>query len=1396
MPDPLQALAVFVSSTWLDLQPERAVVLELTHRMRGLAFLGMEYFGARDESTRQVSLDETDRADLYVGIIGGRYGSGITELEYRRARELALPCFIYLKREAALGTDADEPEAARSSRAAFVEMLRARHTCIEFSEPGELAFRLSADLHNWLFERRLGEALKPVSGEYFARVRSFVAEYAGSEGRSVPFGGREAELASLDRWLDDPAAPPCLLVSASAGRGKSALLVHWSRALAGRADVDCVFFPVSVRFRTNLAGVIFPSLCASLSAVTGGGPLPAPDASPEVWRGHLADRLLRARPDGRRLVLVVDGLDEAADWTAGADLFPRPLGAGVRIVAAARTLAGDRGGEDWLRRLAWDDPRLGACLALAPLSEQGLGGLLSALVPSLGLAANPAALAHALHHLTGGDPLLVRLYADELVSRCARGEVIDEAHLAAMRPGLEGYFARWWDEQRQLWGDNSPLRERRVQAVLDLLAGALGPLARDDLIELAPAEADLNSWTLDEAMSPLARFVVGDGGSQGFVFGHPRLAEYFRERLTRREQARTDERFLGWCEATAAQPSAYVLQYFGAHLDRVEATVQRYAPLLAESWLRAWQRYEGALSGYRNDLSRLAERLRQACPTAPDGPTLVLAVRCALCLASIDQVARATPLSLLPSLVRSGLWGRSGALRYVRQIDDPVRRAGALLMLAGGDDDPAALLREALALAAALPGGDESDADRQALLAQALPVLPEALLGMAMDVALGIARHDRQLAALAPLLPCLEGGHLRRAMRRLHALADEGQRLRLLAALARRHPGEARTWAGEAVEPLERAVLLLAAAVGPEAPEESASAALDVAVATRIAVGPPAMDALPELALLLEVLEALEAPARRACLARLAPCLSTLALEAGSIGLLGRFAALADGSVARDVRRRLAEALPGWRDPRRVQATILALAPAASAEEAEAWLAQVHRLEDDRLRGLALAALVPRLDVAPRAEAIGGLLAIEDPLLRLEACVPLAAYLDEDQRMALARAACEDADLPAEALAPWLARLAPWLSDEQKLDLIPEAVFDRDGEALLMRLAMLGSGLSEPTRGLDAAGGEGAVVRALHFSRVSIPCGNWLACWSASLPAERRSKLLTYLLWPRQAGRWESRTSTVLVQLAPHLTADDLARLAVAVQTIGDHHKWTDAYLDLARRMASARAREGRLTATWRALRREQRLGLLLVWQARADGDESLRREARQWLRWFLGVGPAPAGEEAESAWDREVATGPDRPASDEDRVKLPLDWLEAAVLLMRLADASLRETFAPELAGRLATLAACVPDLAEQLEGLFPMGSAQDHLRAGRWRAAVDALAGAAFPDPDVPDTGAPAAADDGDVRGLLEAASQSREEVFRTVIRMAGRLYPRGGDETLLGVLEAGAEVVDWWP
>lgn len=149
---------VFVSSTWLDLQPERAAVETALQRLRETKFTGMEYFGSREESTRRASLDEVDRSQVYVGLFAGRYGSGITEDEYRRARQHDLPCFIYFKADPTIPPSSRESDPAQADKlTALKKDLRRHHTVSEFRNPDDLAALVTADMHRWL----VAEFLEP-----------------------------------------------------------------------------------------------------------------------------------------------------------------------------------------------------------------------------------------------------------------------------------------------------------------------------------------------------------------------------------------------------------------------------------------------------------------------------------------------------------------------------------------------------------------------------------------------------------------------------------------------------------------------------------------------------------------------------------------------------------------------------------------------------------------------------------------------------------------------------------------------------------------------------------------------------------------------------------------------------------------------------------------------------------------------------------------------------------------------------------------------------------------------------------------------------------------------------------------------------------------------------------
>ena len=178
----------------------------------------MEHFGSQNEDAGAASLGEVDRCHIYIGIFGGRYGSGITEAEYRRARERNLPCFIYFKDEASIPPEGRESDPEKINRlATFKEELRRDHTIAPpFSTPADLAVGVAADLHNWLFEKYLPQLIASLPTDYALRVRNFLTEYLRTPDQPVPFGGRDADFSYLNAWLHNPLASPYLLLNQAA----------------------------------------------------------------------------------------------------------------------------------------------------------------------------------------------------------------------------------------------------------------------------------------------------------------------------------------------------------------------------------------------------------------------------------------------------------------------------------------------------------------------------------------------------------------------------------------------------------------------------------------------------------------------------------------------------------------------------------------------------------------------------------------------------------------------------------------------------------------------------------------------------------------------------------------------------------------------------------------------------------------------------------------------------------------------------------------------------------------------------------------------------------------------------------------------------------------------------
>ncbi|HEV2656746.1 MAG TPA: DUF4062 domain-containing protein, partial [Ktedonobacteraceae bacterium] len=169
---PGRQVRIFISSTWQDLQPEREAVERALHRMQDTNFTSMQYFGSRHDTPERFSLLEVERCDIYVGIFAHRYGSGITEKEYRCARARNIPCLIYFKDDNVPVPPAyfERDAAAIASLQALKSELQAQHIVSFFVSPDHLASQVLADLHNRLGTQDMQASGGMQSGEEVDRT--------------------------------------------------------------------------------------------------------------------------------------------------------------------------------------------------------------------------------------------------------------------------------------------------------------------------------------------------------------------------------------------------------------------------------------------------------------------------------------------------------------------------------------------------------------------------------------------------------------------------------------------------------------------------------------------------------------------------------------------------------------------------------------------------------------------------------------------------------------------------------------------------------------------------------------------------------------------------------------------------------------------------------------------------------------------------------------------------------------------------------------------------------------------------------------------------------------------------------------------------------------------------
>jgi hypothetical protein len=646
----------------------------------------------------------------------------------------------------------------------------------------------------------------------------------GEAGAPVPFGGRDRELAGLTRWLD-AGANPRLLLSAPAGRGKSALVVKWIDHLKRQHKVNrpntrqLISIPVSNRFGTNSPIVYLGRLAGELAHI-------ADELAPDITvpednlRGRISQLLGRIEGKGTPLLLVFDGLDEAL-ITDGVEtlqgLIPIPFPANLRLLVSARWLVGDTDGSGWRSKLGWTSAGQTDAqdVIVEPLDAPAIADVLKQMGAPLDLAGTDRHIVRRLLELTVGEPLLLRFYAEDLWGRVRVGTPVTLDRLDAITPGFAGYFKTWIEQYQggPAAAGGKGIDCRTVEPALAIFGFAAGPLTGTDFLEIAQAGFPSLPWEVSarKHVQPFQRFLIGNGTSEHpYTLSHPKIAEYLQRDRCRALADRAAMAFYTWGKQHVAavngkmrdgkplppgKTSRYVLSNYAYHLRNVSdsATTEDYLAMVEDGWRRAKEIIDPTQGAFARDVKAawkaIAEREGQLGLLGPQW-------RCALTLSSIASIGSQIPGPLALVALRHGVITaeQAGSYAELNRFGGPETLARIALDRRLNCEEAIKFGKSALRLAMAADSSEFIRVIRLQTVVDTLFSSPETLAAEARDAltlvatrcAMSLTWTHYKAETLARLIPHLAPEDKKRAIASALAAANDtsGGKGRSLSALA------------------------------------------------------------------------------------------------------------------------------------------------------------------------------------------------------------------------------------------------------------------------------------------------------------------------------------------------------------------------------------------------------------------------------------------------------------------------------------------------------------------------------------------------------------------------------------------------------------------------------------
>ena len=226
-----------ISSTARDLPQHREKVMDACMRLGVFYPDMMEHLTATDANALEISLAIADRADVYIGIIGFRYGYvpdgkviSVTEAEYNRALELNTPRLIFLMsdKHPLLPADVETGDGAEKLKK-FKERLQKDRVVSFFDSADDLKAKVIQALVPYCKPPELSSGPQPV-------IHTLPTQ--------LDIEGREAECATILRAMSE-AKHRVYAFAAPGGFGKTALLTKVVQTLSpdGQSVVEKVSLP-------------------------------------------------------------------------------------------------------------------------------------------------------------------------------------------------------------------------------------------------------------------------------------------------------------------------------------------------------------------------------------------------------------------------------------------------------------------------------------------------------------------------------------------------------------------------------------------------------------------------------------------------------------------------------------------------------------------------------------------------------------------------------------------------------------------------------------------------------------------------------------------------------------------------------------------------------------------------------------------------------------------------------------------------------------------------------------------------------------------------------------------------------------------------------------------------